>query len=157
MSLMHPTRCLYALASTCLVASTAAAQQRDTAATRRPDSARATAASRSSERDVLLEVPGLAVDSIALDVTDLRAHLSLDANAMNVVQLTAGLDLTSTKVHLGMTGIYTQTYFYTRLEKVTRIVERVIRTVDRNPAVFSQVMTVPRAAADTAVPPSRRP
>jgi hypothetical protein len=157
MSRMRSLECCCILVSTCIIASTAVAQQRDTAVARRADPARSSSSARPAERDVLLEVPRLAVDSLTLNVSDLRAHLSLDANAMNVVQLTAGLDLTSTKVHLGMTGISAQTYFYTRLENVTRIVDRVIRTVDRNPAVFNQVMAVPRAASDTAVPPARRP
>jgi len=33
-------------------------------------------------RDVILEIPELAVDSIGLTVADVRAHVALDANAM---------------------------------------------------------------------------
>ena len=40
-------------------------------------------------RDVILEIPELSVDSIGLTVADVRAHVALDANAMNLVQLTA--------------------------------------------------------------------
>ena len=43
-------------------------------------------------RDVILEIPELSVDSIGLTVSDVRAHVALDANAMNLVQLTAGVD-----------------------------------------------------------------
>ena len=44
-------------------------------------------------RDVILEIPELSVDSIGLTVADVRAHVALDANAMNLVQLTAGVDV----------------------------------------------------------------
>jgi len=44
-------------------------------------------------RDVILEIPELSVDSIGLTVKDVKAHVALDANAMNLVQLTAGVDV----------------------------------------------------------------
>ena len=40
-------------------------------------------------RDVILEIPELSVDSIGLTVADVRAHVALDANAMNLVQFTS--------------------------------------------------------------------
>ncbi|HET7158857.1 MAG TPA: hypothetical protein VFI62_07665, partial [Burkholderiales bacterium] len=53
-------------------------------------------------RDVILEIPELSVDSIGLTVADVRAHVALDANAMNLVQLTAGVDVGIKKVQLGI-------------------------------------------------------
>ena len=44
-------------------------------------------------RDIVLEVPSLKVDSIGLDVADLRAHVSLDAVAMNFISIAAGVDV----------------------------------------------------------------
>src|ERR1700704_2492397 len=58
--------------------------------------------STTPNRDVILEIPELSVDSIGLTVSDVRAHVSLDANAMNLVQVTAGVDVGIKKVQLGI-------------------------------------------------------
>ena len=58
-----------------LLPALASAQQRDTAATRRVSGQRLTASSTTTpNRDVILEVPELSVDSIGLTVQDVRAH-----------------------------------------------------------------------------------
>jgi hypothetical protein len=77
---------LFALAGVALAP--ASAQQRDTVSARRPAGQRiATATSGlTPNRDVILEIPELSVDSTGLTVNDVRAHVSLDANAMNFVQ-----------------------------------------------------------------------
>src|SRR5919199_3093542 len=59
-------------------------------------------------RDVILEVPELSVDSIGLTVNNVRAHVSLDANAMNFVQITAGVDVGIKQVQLGITGVFAE-------------------------------------------------
>lgn len=91
-------------------------------------------------RDVILEVPELAVDSIGLTVDDLRAHVSLDANAMNLVQVTAGVDVGIRKVQLGVVGVLGEVYLYVDLDNVARIVARVVQTLDRNPEILTQVL-----------------
>src|SRR3954471_1897903 len=63
-------------------------------------------------RDVILEIPELSVDSIGLTVSDVRAHVALDANAMNLVQLTAGVDIGIKKVQLGIVGVMAEAYLY---------------------------------------------
>jgi hypothetical protein len=62
-----------------------------------------------TNRDVILEVPELSVDSIGLTVSNVRARVSLDANAMNLVQLTAGVDVAIKEVQLGIAPAATQT------------------------------------------------
>lgn len=98
-------------------------------------------------RDVILEIPELAVDSIGLTVQDVRAHVALDANAMNLVQVTAGVDVGIKKVQLGITGVLAEAYLYVDLDNVARIVGRVVQTLDRNPRILTQVL----AAVDTTV------
>jgi hypothetical protein len=98
-------------------------------------------------RDVILEIPELSVDSIGLTVSDVKAHVSLDANAMNLVQLTAGVDVGIKKVQLGIVGVYGEAYLYADLDNVARIVDRVVATLDRNPKILTQVL----AAVDTTV------
>jgi hypothetical protein len=98
-------------------------------------------------RDVILEIPELSVDSIGLTVADVRAHVALDANAMNLVQLTAGVDVGIKKVQLGIVGVLAEAYLYVDLDNVAKIVNRVVQTLDRNPQILIQVLKT----VDTAV------
>ena len=91
-------------------------------------------------RDVILEIPELSVDSIGLTVSDVRAHVALDANAMNLVQLTAGVDVGIKKVQLGIVGVLAEAYLYVDLDNVAKIVNRVVQTLDRNPQILIQVL-----------------
>ena len=91
-------------------------------------------------RDVILEIPELSVDSIGLTVSDVRAHVALDANAMNLVQITAGVDVGIKKVQLGIVGVLAEAYLYVDLDNVGRIVNRVVQTLDRNPQILIQVL-----------------
>jgi hypothetical protein len=98
-------------------------------------------------RDVILEIPELSVDSIGLTVKDVRAHVALDANAMNLVQITAGVDVGIKQVQLGIVGVFAEAYLYVDLDNVARIVDRVVLTLDRNPEILTQVLKT----VDTAV------
>src|ERR1043165_8808737 len=84
--------------------------QRDTARTATPAGGRVQANQRglTPNRDVILEVPELSVDSIGLTVSNVKAHVSLDANAMNLVQITAGVDVGIKKVPLAILGVMAQ-------------------------------------------------
>ena len=114
-----------------------ATAQRDTTA--RPATQRvaaSTTAGTTPNRDVILEIPELSVDSIGLTVQDVRAHVSLDANAMNFVQITAGVDVGIRKVQLGITGVLAEAYLYVDLDNV----DRVVKTLDRNHEILTQVL-----------------
>ena len=129
-------------------ASSAGAQQRDTARAATPG--QRTFQSQSSvtpNRDVILEIPELAVDSIGLTVANVKAHVALDANAMNLVQITAGVDVGIQQVQLGIVGVFAEAYLYVDLDNVARIVNRVVQTLDRNPAILTQVLKTVEVAA----------
>jgi hypothetical protein len=98
------------------------------------------------------------VDSIVLRVHNVRAHVSLDANAMNFVQLTAGVDVGIKKVQLGIVGVFAEAYLYVDLDNVAKIVNRVVQTLDRNPQILTQVLkTVDTAVTSvTGVPPASK-
>jgi hypothetical protein len=106
-------------------------------------------------RDVILEIPELSVDSIGLTVSNVKAHVSLDANAMNLVQITAGVDVGIKKVQLGIVGVYGEVYLYADLDNVARIVDRVVATLDRNPKILTQVLAAVDTTVNAALP--RRP
>ncbi len=109
-------------------------------------------------RDVILEIPELSVDSIGLTVSDVRAHVALDANAMNLVQLTAGVDVGIKKVQLGIVGVLAEAYLYVDLDNVAKIVNRVVQTLDRNPQILIQVLkTVDTAVTSIAGQPPQQP
>jgi hypothetical protein len=124
------------------VAQDAIAQQRDT--TRRTQTSGRFSPTMqpglTGNRDVILEIPELSVDSIGLTVKDVRAHVSLDANAMNLVQITAGVDVGIKQVQLGIVGVFAEAYLYVDLDNVARIVDRVVMTLDRNPDILAQVL-----------------
>ena len=103
--------------------------------------------STTPNRDVILEIPELSVDSIGLTVSDVKAHVALDANAMNLVQLTAGVDVGIKKVQLGIVGVLAEAYLYVDLDNIAKIVNRVVQTLDRNPQILIQVLKT----VDTAV------
>jgi hypothetical protein len=148
---MH--RGLYALVAVCICSASASAQTRpDSSVTRRPTQPptgriQASTPGTTPNRDVILEVPELSVDSIGLTVSNVKAHVALDANAMNLVQITAGVDVGIKKVQLGIVGVYGEVYLYADLDNVARIVDRVVATLDRNPKILTQVL----AAVDTTV------
>jgi hypothetical protein len=126
------------------------AQQRDTTQRRPATGARFTPTMQpglTPNRDVILEIPELSVDSIGLTVKDVRAHVALDANAMNLVQITAGVDVGIKQVQLGIVGVFAEAYLYVDLDNVARIVTRVVQTLDRNPDILTQVFKT----VDTAV------
>jgi hypothetical protein len=99
--------------------------------------------------DVVLEVPELSVDSIGLTVADLRAVLALDANAANLVAISAGADVSIQRVELEITGVLAQVFIYVDLDNVARIVDRVLTTLDNNPQVLAQVLSTVDQAVNT--------
>jgi hypothetical protein len=124
-----------AVGALCLVAATSAHAQQPTAQRQYTATSSVT-----PNRDVILEIPELSVDSIGLTVSDVRAHVALDANAMNLVQLTAGVDVGIKKVQLGVVGVLAEAYLYVDLDNVAKIVNRVVQTLDRNPQILIQVL-----------------
>jgi hypothetical protein len=144
------------LITLCVVLGPAVASaQRDTAQARRPAGQRVQPSTNSgltSNRDVILEIPELSVDSIGLTVQDVRAHVSLDANAMNFVQITAGVDVGIRKVQLSISGVLAEAYLYVDLDNVARVVDRVVLTLDRNPQILTQVLKTVDTTVNAALP-----
>jgi hypothetical protein len=89
--------------------------------------------------DVYLHVPVLEVDEIDLEVEDLRAHVSLQAEVLDLVKLNVGVDASLGHVHLGIRGVKAQATLKVRLDNVAGIVDRVLDTIDRNPQILEHV------------------
>jgi hypothetical protein len=141
------SRLFTVVALAAIVATPLGAQQRDTTARPGGRIQPTMQPNVTPNRDVILEIPELSVDSIGLTVSNVRAHVALDANAMNFVQITAGVDVGIKQVQLGIVGVFAEAYLYVDLDNVARIVSRVVQTLDRNPQILTQVLK----AVDTTV------
>jgi hypothetical protein len=93
----------------------------------------------SAEPDVLLDVPELRVEEIILEVEDLRAHVSVQANVLNLLKLSVGADVQLGGVHLEIKGVEAQALLKVRLDKIAEIINRVLATIDRNPEIVGQI------------------
>ncbi|MGS2590274.1 hypothetical protein [Streptomyces hebeiensis] len=89
--------------------------------------------------DVFLDVPILKVDEIDLDVEDLRAHVSLQAEVLDLLKLNVGADVSLGQVHLGISGVEAQAQLKVRLHHVAKIIDRVLTTLDRNPEILHEL------------------
>jgi hypothetical protein len=91
------------------------------------------------EPDVVLDVPELRVDEISLDVEDLRARVSLQADVLQLVKLHAGVDAELGRVQLTIKGVEARALLKVHLDNVARILERVLTTIDNNPEIVERL------------------
>src|SRR4030095_12644811 len=101
----------------------------------------------SAEPDVLLAIPQLRVEEIILEVEDLRSHVSVQADVLNLLRLSVGADVQLGGVHLEIKGVEAQALLKVRLDKVAEIINRVLATIDRNPEIVDQIVGTLGAAA----------
>jgi hypothetical protein len=91
---------------------------------------------RGDEPDVLLDVAELRVDEISLEVEDLTAHVSLEANVLDLLKLHVGVDATLGGVKLTIKGVEAKVLLKVRLDNVARIIDRVFDSIDHNPEII---------------------
>src|SRR5215218_3585012 len=89
--------------------------------------------------DVYVDAPIVKVDEISFEIDDFRAHLALLAEVGNFVQLDAGAGVRLGKAVLDIKDVETQAVLEVRLEHVTKILARVLTTLDRNPELLGAV------------------
>jgi hypothetical protein len=89
--------------------------------------------------DVYVDAPIVKVDEISFEIDDFRAHLALLAEVGNFVQLDAGVGVRLGKAELDIKDVETQAVLEVRLEHVTKILARVLTTLDRNPELLGAV------------------
>jgi hypothetical protein len=98
--------------------------------------------------DVHLDVPVLQVEEIDLEVEDLRARVSLQAEVLDLLKLNVGADVSLDRVHLNVKGVEAQAELTVRLDNVATILNRVLATIDRNPQILEQLTRGVGAAAE---------
>ncbi|MET8681415.1 hypothetical protein ABZW18_28505 [Streptomyces sp. NPDC004647] len=91
------------------------------------------------EPDVFLEVPLVKVDEIHLEVEDLRARVSLQAEVLDLLKLNVGADAALGRVELEIKGAEAQALLKVRLDNVAAILGRVFETIDDNPQILEQI------------------
>jgi hypothetical protein len=89
--------------------------------------------------DVLLDVPVVKVDEIDLEVEDLRAQVSVNAEVRGLVELSVGVEARLGKVELNIQGVEAQALVKARLDNVSAILDRVLLSLDRNPELLESV------------------
>ncbi|HET6232732.1 MAG TPA: hypothetical protein VFE05_21840 [Longimicrobiaceae bacterium] len=118
--------------------------QQDTTRYRSPQGAMSPQVAREmaamGEPDVYLNVPNLKVREINLEVTNLRARLSLEARLANLLSLNAGADVGIERVTLRISGVEAQAMLVVRLDNVARIIDRTLTTIDRNPQILERLL-----------------
>jgi hypothetical protein len=91
------------------------------------------------EPDVLLDVPELRVDEISLEVQDLRARVSLEADVLELLRLHVGVDAALGSVQLTIKGVEAKVLLKVHLDNVARILDRVLTTIDDNPEIVERL------------------
>jgi hypothetical protein len=86
--------------------------------------------------DVVLDVRELEVDRISLEVEDLRAHVSVQAELANLVRLSVGVDATLDRVKLEIEGVEAKVLLKVRLKHIRAILEKALETIAENPEIL---------------------
>ncbi|NKZ01645.1 hypothetical protein [Nocardiopsis alborubida] len=104
-----------------------------------PGTERPGRASGAEDPDVLLDVPVVKVDEIQLEVENLRASVSLQAEVLDLLKLKVGADVELGRVSLTLKGVEAQALLKVQLDNVRDIITRVLQTIDANPQILEHV------------------
>lgn len=102
-------------------------------------SERSARASAKDDPDVYLDIPVVKVDEIELDVEDLAASVSLEADVLDLLRLKVGVDVQLGHVGLTIKGVEAQALLKVQLDNVREIIARVLKTIDSNPQIIEHV------------------
>lgn len=91
------------------------------------------------DTDVHLDVPVVKVDEIELEVENLRASVSLQAEVLDLLKLKVGADVELGRVGLTIKGVEAEAMLRVRLDNVREIIARVLKTIDANPQILEHV------------------
>lgn len=97
------------------------------------------AASADAQPDVLLDVPVLKVEEIHLEVEDLNAQVSLQAEVLSLLKLHVGADVSLGRVSLEVKGVDAVAQLKVRLDQVAEVLDRVMATIDNNPEILGDL------------------
>jgi len=88
--------------------------------------------------DVILDVPDLSIENITIEVENLDAHITLDAQVGTLVQLTVGAAASIQKVKINIVGVEAKgVSLKVNLAKVADIIDRALESLDKNPNLLN--------------------
>jgi hypothetical protein len=89
--------------------------------------------------DVLVDVPVVKLDKIDIEVDDLDARVAVLARVRKLLNLSVGAHAGLGEVELKIEGVEAQALLKARLDNVSKILERVLLSLDRNPELLEGV------------------
>jgi hypothetical protein len=89
--------------------------------------------------DVLADIPVVKVDKIDIEVDDLDARVAVLARVRKLLNISVGAQAHLGEVELKIEGVEAQALLKARLDTVTKIIERVLLSLDRNPELLEGV------------------
>ena len=102
------------------------------------------------EPDVLLDVPVLNVEELDLEVEDLRARISYQAELADMVKINVGIDAEVGKAKIGIQGIEVQAQLKARLDNVRAIFSEVLVALQRDPELAQKMLRTAGSTLDAA-------
>lgn len=107
--------------------------------------------------DVVLDVPVVCVDRLALKVDTLKTKLALDTRVANLVRVNAGADIVMDNVDVNVTGVHAKALLLIDLTRVVNIVDQTLALVDGHPELVPGIRganydTTPSAARSSSGP-----
>jgi len=95
--------------------------------------------SAAQDPDVLLDVPALGVEELHLEVENLKARISVQAELADMVKLNVGVDVDLGKVKLGVKGLDAQLLLKVKLDNIRAILEQAMEAIDRDPSILDRL------------------
>ncbi len=89
--------------------------------------------------DVLVDVPVVKVDKIDIEVDDLTAQVAVLAKVRKLLNISIGAQVHLGQVELKIEGVEAQALLKARLDNVSKILERVLLSLDRNPELLEGI------------------
>jgi len=103
------------------------------------DAATALEPANQDDEDVRLDVSELRVDELSLEVEDLHARVSTEADVLSLLRLHVGVDAELGGVKLTIKGVEANLLLKVRLDNIAKILDRVMTTIDTNPDIVGQL------------------
>lgn len=89
--------------------------------------------------DVTLDVPSLSIEEARLQVDNLNAKISLQAELADMVRINIGVNVFLEKVELDLKGLEAQAMLKANLENVRDIIGRTLESLDNNPQLVESL------------------
>ena len=89
--------------------------------------------------DVMLSIPNIGVDHIGIKVENLKADVQLHAKVLDLLELHVGAKVSIDEVEIDIDNVRVQAMLKVNLAEVTKIVDRVMETIDNNPEILTNL------------------